>query len=97
GHELGHRVRTLAQLGQDQDPARRGQSLHRVGHAFGDAGCHLAARRAAAYAVAHREAPVSMNARSLNTCSCETRPLETRPCAPRLSPAVTFVADERDA
>ena len=53
-HELGHRMRTLTQLREDQHPARRRQPLHRVCDPRSDLRSHLAPRSAAIHAVAHR-------------------------------------------
>lgn len=45
-HQLGHRVRTFAELGQDQDAAGRRESLHRVRDPLRHLGGHPARSRA---------------------------------------------------
>jgi nickel/cobalt transporter (NicO) family protein len=100
--ELGDRMRTIAQLREDQNPTRSRKPLHRVSDPHGDLRGHVAPGSATLDAVAHIALPVvSMTNHSLNKRSyhsgcpystCETvhepRPTEPEP-QPQPPPAMS--------
>ena len=69
--QLGDRMRTASELGEDVHPARSGERLHGVSHSYSDLRSHLAPRSPTGNSVGHDDPSVAnMSDYSLNKCSC---------------------------